>query len=43
MPGMIVPRKTVVEVQRLIEDSEAEVGIELSSSKIRFTDRRRAC
>src|SRR5436853_7262855 len=29
MPGVIVPRKTVGEVQRLIEDSEAEVGIEL--------------
>ena len=34
---MIVPRKTVGEVQRLIEDSEAEVGIELSQGKIRFT------
>ena len=37
MPGIIVPRKTVTEVQRLIEDSEAEVAIELSSAKIRFT------
>ena len=37
MPGIIVPRKTVIEVQRLIEDSEAEVSIELSSAKIRFT------
>ena len=37
MPGVIVPRKTVSEVQRLIEDSEAEVAIELSSAKIRFT------
>lgn len=37
IPGVIVPRKTVGEVQRLIEDSEAEVGIELSQSKIRFT------
>jgi DNA polymerase III subunit beta len=37
MPGIIVPRKTVTEVQRLIEDSEAEVSIELSSAKIRFT------
>ena len=37
MPGIIVPRKTVTEVQRLIEDSEAEVTIELSSAKIRFT------
>ena len=37
MPGIIVPRKTVGEVQRLIEDNEAEVAIELSSGKIRFT------
>jgi DNA polymerase-3 subunit beta len=37
MPGIIVPRKTVAEVQRLIEDSEAEISIELSSVKIRFT------
>jgi DNA polymerase-3 subunit beta len=37
MPGVIVPRKTVGEVQRLIEDAEAEVGIELSQGKIRFT------
>jgi DNA polymerase-3 subunit beta len=37
MPGVIVPRKTVGEVQRLIENSEAEVAIELSQGKIRFT------
>ena len=37
MPGVIVPRKTVGEVQRLIEDNEAEVGLELSQGKIRFT------
>jgi DNA polymerase-3 subunit beta len=37
MPGIIVPRKTVGEVQRLIEDGEAEIAVELSSSKIRFT------
>ena len=37
MPGIIVPRKTVGEVQRLIEDTEGEVGIELSQGKIRFT------
>src|SRR6186713_168495 len=37
MPGIIVPRKTVGEVQRLIEDNEAEVAIELSAGKIRFT------
>src|SRR5258708_4830721 len=37
MPGIIVPRKTVAEVQRLIEDNEAEVTVELSQGKIRFT------
>jgi DNA polymerase-3 subunit beta len=37
MPGVIVPRKTVNEVQRLIETGEGEVAIELSGSKIRFT------
>jgi DNA polymerase III subunit beta len=37
MPGIIVPRKTVGEVQRLIEDGEAEVALELSPGKIRFT------
>jgi len=37
MPGVIVPRKTVTEVQRLIEDAEAEVTVELSSAKIRFS------
>ena len=37
MPGIIIPRKAVGEVQRLIEDSEAEVKVELSATKIRFT------
>ena len=37
MPGVIVPRKTVGEVQRLIEDAEAEILIEMSTAKIRFT------
>jgi DNA polymerase III subunit beta len=37
MPGIIVPRKAVGEVQRLIEDGEAEVAIELSQGKIRFS------
>jgi len=37
MPGIIVPRKTVTEVQRLIEDSQAEVTVELSTAKIRFS------
>ena len=43
MPGIIVPRKTVGEVQRLIDTAgqgtqiDAEVTVELSQSKIRFT------
>jgi DNA polymerase-3 subunit beta len=36
MPGIIIPRKTVGEVQRLIEDTEGEVAIDLSQGKIRF-------
>ena len=37
MPGIIIPRKAVAEVQKLIEDPEAEIGVELSSTKIRFS------
>ncbi len=37
MPGIIIPRKTVGEVQRLIETGEGEVAIELSAGKIRFS------
>jgi DNA polymerase-3 subunit beta len=37
MPGIIVPRKTVGEIQRLLEDPEADVAVELSEAKIRIT------
>ncbi|MBY0532512.1 MAG: DNA polymerase III subunit beta [Xanthobacteraceae bacterium] len=37
MPGIIVPRKTVAEVQRLIDDAGEEVKVELSATKIRFS------
>ena len=37
MPGIIVPRKTVAEVQKLLEGSEEEVKVELSDTKIRFS------
>ena len=37
MPGIIVPRKTVNEMQRLIEDGNGEIAVELSAAKIRFT------
>ncbi len=39
MPGIIVPRKTVGELQKLLGDidNEAEITVELSDAKIRFT------
>ncbi|MFD0916776.1 DNA polymerase III subunit beta [Pseudahrensia aquimaris] len=37
MPGVIVPRKTVGEVQKLLETPDSFVTVELSDSKIRFT------
>jgi DNA polymerase III subunit beta len=36
MPGVIVPRKAVAEIQRLIEDAQSDVVIELSTNKMRF-------
>jgi DNA polymerase III subunit beta len=36
MPGVIVPRKTVLELSKLIEDLAGEVEIALSSAKIQF-------
>jgi DNA polymerase-3 subunit beta len=35
MPGIILPRKTVGEVQRLLEDPDTEVRVDLSDAKIR--------
>ncbi|MGO9135282.1 MAG: DNA polymerase III subunit beta, partial [Methylovirgula sp.] len=37
MPGIIIPRKAVSEVQKLIEDLDQEVTIEISPTKARFT------
>ncbi|MCW5681517.1 MAG: DNA polymerase III subunit beta [Xanthobacteraceae bacterium] len=37
MPGIIIPRKTVMEVHRLVDDAGETVKIELSATKIRFT------
>ena len=37
MPGVIVPRKAVAEIQKLLETGEESVAIELSSTKIRLT------
>ncbi|MBI1383335.1 MAG: DNA polymerase III subunit beta [Rhizobiales bacterium] len=36
MPGVIVPRKTVNELHRLIEDQNAPVDVALSDSRIQF-------
>lgn len=36
MPGVIVPRKTVAQVQRLLQDAGETVGIQVSAQKIRF-------
>lgn len=37
MPGVIIPRKTVLEVRKLIEECDGEVEVALSETKIRFT------
>ena len=37
MPGILVPRKTVGEVQRLLDEPDTPVTIELSPGKIRFS------
>ena len=36
MPGVIVPRKTIAELRKLIEDVDGSVAIGLSETKIRF-------
>jgi DNA polymerase-3 subunit beta len=37
MPGVIVPRKTVQELRKLIDEFDGEVAIALSETKIRFS------
>jgi DNA polymerase-3 subunit beta len=37
MPGVIIPRKAVTEVQKLIDDGVGDVAIEISATKARFT------
>jgi DNA polymerase III subunit beta len=37
MPGIIIPRKAVGEIQKLVENPEAIVRVELSETKIRVT------
>jgi DNA polymerase III subunit beta len=36
MPGIIVPRKTVIELRKLIDEGEDEIQVSLSETKIRF-------
>ncbi len=37
MPGVIVPRKAIYELQKLLEGFESDVQVSLSDAKIRFT------
>lgn len=37
MPGVIVPRKTVLELHKLMEETEGEIQVSLSESKIQFS------
>jgi len=36
MPGVIVPRKTVGEMRKLLDDDDAEIAVSVSETKIRF-------
>lgn len=36
MPGVIVPRKTVGELRKLLEDDEMQVAVSVSETKVRF-------
>lgn len=37
MPGIIIPKKTVGEVQKLLDADDGEIKVEVSDTKIRFT------
>jgi DNA polymerase-3 subunit beta len=37
MPGVIVPRKTVVELRKLLDEMDQDVAVALSDTKIRFS------
>jgi DNA polymerase-3 subunit beta len=37
MPGVIVPRKTVTELRKLLDEMDQDVAVALSDTKIRFT------
>jgi DNA polymerase III subunit beta len=36
MPGVIIPRKTVLELRKLVDESQEEVQVALSETKVRF-------
>lgn len=36
MPGVIVPRKTVAELRKLLDDDEAKIAVSVSETKVRF-------
>jgi len=36
-PGVIVPRKTVAELRKMLDDDEAEIAVSVSETKIRFS------
>ena len=38
MPGVIVPRKTVAELKKLLDDDEAEIAVSVSETKVRFAN-----
>ena len=37
MPGVIVPRKTVNELRKLLDDDEAQIAVSVSETKVRFS------
>lgn len=39
LPGVIVPRKTVGELRKLLDDDEADIAVSVSETKIRFATR----
>jgi len=42
LPGVIVPRKTIQEVRRLLEDAGENVDLQISTAKVRFESGRAA-
>jgi len=36
MPGVIVPRKTVIELRKLLEDDDVRIAVSVSETKVRF-------